>query len=166
MLRKNHILIFFCTLLLSVNSVFAQRDSIGKAYALIQDQDMAVETRVKQAREAIDKFILNAQSEKDPCAWFVRGYIYKEWYKTFDSKNKKATSRLDAVAFLKKALELDTSNGKPFSYTATFMYTGKVATISLDFDQKAIKNILKYFGSTFYNDAGSLLDKTNYPTAI
>ena len=45
---------------------------------------------------------------------------------------------------MKKALELDTAK----EYAAN------------------IKQTLKYLASTFYNDAGSLLDATNYPSAI
>jgi len=153
-------------MLLCVNVLFAQRDSVAKAIVLAQDQNIPAETRVKKALELIDNSISHPQSVNDPFAWYVRGYIYKEWYKAFETQNKKSKTRLEAFGFLKKALSLDTSHGKPFSINASFHYSGQIATITLDYDQKIIKQILKYLGSTFYNDAGSLLDQTNYPTAI
>lgn len=153
-------------MMLCVNIVFAQRDSVAKAIVLAQDQNIAADVRVKKALELVDNSIKHPQSANDPFAWYVRGYVYKEWYKTFETQNKKSKTRLDAVVFLKKALELDTSRGKPFSVTANFHYSGQIATVTLDFDQKTIRQILKYIGSTFYNDAGALLDPVNYPVAI
>lgn len=159
-------MVLIASLMLGVNGVFAQRDSVAKAIVLAQDQNIPVEVRVKKALEIIDNSIAHPQSAKDPFAWYVRGYVYKEWYKTFETQNKKSKTRLDAVVFLKKAIELDTTFGKPFSVTAKFHYSGQIATVTLDYDQRTIKQILKYLGSTFYNDAGSLLDATNYPIAI
>lgn len=153
-------------MLFCVNALFAQRDSAAKAIVMAQDQNIPIETRVKKALEIIDNSITHPQSTNDPFAWYVRGYVYKEWYKTFEAQNKKSKTRLDAVTFLKKALELDTANGKPFAITSNFHYSGQIATVSLDFDQKTIKQILKYLGSTFYNDAGAMLDPNNYRTAI
>ena len=166
MQNKIHIWVLIASLMLGVNSAFAQRDSVAKAIVLAQDQAIPVEVRVKKALEIIDNSITHPQSAKDPFAWYVRGYVYKEWYKTFETQNKKSKTRLDAVVFLKKAIELDTTFGKPFSVTANFHYPVQIATVTLDFDQRTIKQILKYLGSTFYNDAGSLLDAANYPTAI
>ena len=166
MKNRIYIAVLAASLMLCVNTVFAQRDSVAKAIVLAQDQNIAADVRVKKALELIDNAIKDPKSQNDPFAWYVRGYIYKEWYKTFEAQNKKSKTRLDAMAFLKKALELDTSKGKPFSVTSSFHYSGQIATVTLDFDPKTIRQILKYLGSTFYNDAGSLLDPTNYPVAI
>ncbi|TAL61232.1 MAG: hypothetical protein EPN85_05480 [Bacteroidetes bacterium] len=166
MKNKIHIVFLSVSLTICVNVVFAQRDSVAKAIVLAQDQNIAAEVRVKKALEIIDNSITHAQSVKDPFAWYVRGYIYKEWYKTFEPQNKKSKTRLEAMVFLKKALELDTSHGKSFSVTSNFHYSGQIATVTLDFDPKTIRQILKYLGATFYNDAGSLLDPDNYPAAI
>ena len=166
MKNKVHIVFLLGALMLCVNVAFAQRDSVAKAIVLAQDQNVAVEIRVKKALELIDNSIVNPQSAKDPFAWYVRGYVYKEWYKTFETQNRKSKTRTDAVVFLKKALELDTSHGKPFSVTASFPYSGQIATVTLDCDPKTIRQIMKYLGSTFYNDAGALLDPNSYPAAI
>ena len=144
MRNKFHILILFLLLLAGGGKAFAQSDSIAKAVLLLQDQTMPHDKAVKQALETIDRAILESNTAKNPYAWYVRGYVYKEYYKTFESGNKKSKTRIDAVAFLKKALELDTAK----EYTPN------------------IKATLKYTGSTFYNDASSSLDETNYQIAI
>lgn len=166
MKNKIYILILLAALLGLGKEAFSQRDSAAKAIVLAQDLEIPVDTRIRKALELINNSITHPESVNDPFAWYVRGYIYKEWYKTFETQNQKSKTRLEAVAFLKKALELDTSGGIPFSITQTFHYSGKIATATLDFDPKAIKQILKYLGSTFYNDAGALLDSDNYPSAI
>lgn len=143
MKNKIHILILF--VLLMVGKIgFAQNDSVAKAVLLLQDQNIPADVRVKQALEVIDRAIIHPESAKSAYAWYVRGYVYKDWYKTFEAQNKKSKTRLDAVIFFKKALELDTAK----EYAAN------------------IKQTLKYLAATFYNDAGSLLDATNYSSAI
>lgn len=143
MRNKIYILILFL-LVLAGKTSFAQGDSVAKAVLLMQDQNMPHDAAVKQALEIIDRAITDPKSAKSAYAWYVRGFVYKEWYKTFEPQNKKSKTRLDAVTFLKKALELDTAKE----------YAGD------------IKKTLKYLGSTFYNDAGASLDMTNYSIAI
>lgn len=139
------VLLFFLPLSWNGGGVsFAQSDSVAKAVLILQDQNSSAELRVKQALEVIDRAILHPESAKNAYAWYVRGYIYKDWYKTFESQNKKSKTRMDAVTYMKKALELDTAK----EYVTN------------------IKQTLKYLGSTFYNDAGASLDMTNYSTAI
>lgn len=108
------------------------------------ENGIPMELAVKQALEIIDRAITDPKSAKSAYAWYVRGYVYKEYYKTFEPQNKKSKTRLDAVTFLKKALELDSAK----EYVPN------------------IKQTLKYLGSTFFNDAGASLDITNYPIAI
>lgn len=123
---------------------YAQSDSVEKAVFLLQDQNIPADVRIKQALEVIDNAIADPQSAKSAYAWYVRGYVYKEWYKTFESENKKSNTRINAVSYLKKALELDTAK----EYAVE------------------INKTLKYLGSTFYNDAGASLDRVNYESAI
>lgn len=143
MKNKIYILILFTALLAGATG-FAQSDSVAKAVLLVLDENIPADVRVKQALEVIDRAITHPQSAKSAYAWYVRGFIYKDWYKTFESQNKKSKTRLDAVVYMKKALELDTAQ--------------EYAT--------DIKKTLKYLGSTFYNDAGASLDVTNYTSAI
>src|ERR1051325_138972 len=143
MRNKIYIVILFL-LVMAGGSAFAQSDSVAKAVILLQDQSIARDVAVKQALELIDNAIKDPKTSKNSYAWYVRGYVYKEYYKTFEAQNKKSKTRLDAVVFMKKALELDTTK----EYTPN------------------IKQTLKYLGSTFFNDAGASLDVTNYPIAI
>ena len=144
MRSKIYILILFVLSAMMSKNVFAQPDSVAKAVLLLQDQNMAADVRVKQALETIDRAIINPQSANNAYAWYVRGYVYKEWYKTFEAQNKKSKTRNDAVVYLKKALVLDT--------------TKEIAP--------NIKGSLKYLGSTYYNDVSGSLDPTNYHIAI
>ena len=128
----------------NAGQAFAQNDSVAKAVLLLQNQNMSADARVKQALETIDRAITNSESTKNAYAWYVRGFVYKEWYKTFEPQNRKSKTRIDAVTYLKKSLELDTAK----EYAAD------------------IKRTLKYLGSTFYNDAGAVLDPSNYTIAI
>src|ERR1051326_1957433 len=144
MRNKIYIAILFLLSVAAGVPAFAQSDSVAKAVILLQDQSMAHDAAVKQALEIIDRAILNPQSAKNAYAWYVRGYVYKEWYKTFESSNKKSKTRSDAVVFLKKALELDTAK----EYVPN------------------IKQTLKYLASTFYNDAGSTLLAFKYKKTL
>lgn len=102
------------------------------------------ELLIRQSLEIIDKAIKDPSMEKSAYAWYIRGFIYKEWYKAFESRNKKAKSRLDALTFFKTSLALDTAK---------------------EYVNESKKNI-KWIGFQFYNDAGTLLDPANYQTAI
>ena len=150
MRKKGYILILFGVLMLSAITGFAQHDSVAKATVILQDQSMPADTRIKRAAEIIDKAINHPECINDGYAWYIRGFIYKEWYKTLDSQNKKSRIRVSSIDYLKKSLSLfstDTSSSAK-EYGA------------------AIKKTLKYISSTLYNDAGTSLDAANYPTAI
>ncbi len=138
------IALFLALFLTTGFSAIAQSDSVAKAVLVVTDPNIPKEKAVKQALEIIDKAIKNPQSQKSAYAWYVRGYVYKEYYKTFEANNKKSKTRIDAVSFFKTALELD-------------------ATKEYDAD---IRKNLKFIGSTFYNDAATSIDVSTYQTAI
>lgn len=150
MTRKIYILTLLLLLMFSVNTVFAQRDSVTKAAQVLQDQSLATDIRIKMAVSMVDKAITHPESANDGYCWYIRGFLYKDWYKNLDAQNKKSKIRLDAIDYLKKALELlktDTSaSAKEYS--------------------DVTKKTIRYLGSTFYNDAATFLDPTNYPLAI
>jgi tetratricopeptide (TPR) repeat protein len=150
MTRKIYILALPLLLMFSAKVVFAQRDSVIKAIQILQSPSLSSPGRIITAVAVIDKAIADSGCVNDGYSWYIRGFIYKEWYKNLDSQNKKSKIRLDAVVYLKKALELfktdTTSSAKEYA--------------------EAIKKTIKYIGSTFYNDAGSLLEPANYLTAI
>src|ERR1035437_9712496 len=112
MIVKRYIHILVLLLLLSPlywigagGEAFAQRDSINKAVLTLQNQSLPADVRIKQALEIVDKAITHPECVNDGNAWWVRGFIYKDWYKTFESQNKKSKTRLDAVEYLKKAFD-------------------------------------------------------------
>jgi tetratricopeptide (TPR) repeat protein len=149
--KKIYILLLFLFLLIGASqNGFAQRDSVNKAVATLQNQLLPLDIRTKKALEIIDNAITHPDCAKDGYSWYVRGFIYKDWYKTFESQNKKSKTRLDAVDYLKKANDLLTKD----TSSAAKEY------------RSATKQTLKYLGSTFYNDAGMLLDTVNYNLAI
>ena len=129
---------------------FAQRDSVTKAALVLEDPSLSTETKVKKALEIIDKAITHPECKNDGYSWYVRGFIYKNWYKTFETQNIKSNTRLNAVEYLHKALEL---LEKDTSATANEY-------------RSVTRKALKYLGSTFYNDASQSLDPVNYPIAI
>lgn len=144
MKAKAHIVSLLFLLIMAAGNVFAQSDSVAKAVLLLQNQALPADVRVRQALETIDKAIKNPETAKSPYAWYVRGFVYKEYYKAFESQNKKSKTRNDAVGYFKKALELDTAK----EYTAD------------------IKKTMKWIGTQFWNDASSSLDGVNYLSAI
>ena len=130
------------------------------------DTTLSQEARAKIALELVDKSIIHPDAINSAYAWYLRGLIYKEWYKTFEKHNKKSKTRLDAVVFLKKALALDTSKGQPIHIKNNIEFNGNVYIITDVYNVANIKLALKYIATLFYNDAGSSLDATNYSSAI
>ncbi|MFZ6050444.1 hypothetical protein [Halocola ammonii] len=62
---------------------------------------------LSEARETIEDALRNPAVAKDPYAWFVKGYIFKEIYKQRDNRDKYSENREIAVASIKRAVELD-----------------------------------------------------------
>lgn len=151
MKRKINILVALILLLLGVRiNTFAQRDSVTKAVLTLEDNKLSPEERVIKAIRIIDKAITNPECINDGYSWYVRGFIYKNRYRTLESKDIQSPSRIKAVEYLTKALSL---LEKDTSHTAQDYLLGTRQT-------------LKYLSSTFYNDAGQSLDPTNFTTAI
>lgn len=150
-MRSKTYILFLLVLFVSAGvDAFSQKDSVTKAALILQDQNMPEDVRSKQALEIIDRAILHPECANDGYSWYVRGFIYKEWYKAFESQNKKSKTRLDAISFLKKAQDLLITDT---SLTAVEY-------------KESIRKTLKFLGSKFWNDASSSLDATNYQTAI
>ncbi|MFI5163753.1 MAG: hypothetical protein ACHQHP_00725 [Bacteroidia bacterium] len=150
MKRKIYILLCIFSLILVSRNGFAQRDSVDKAASTLKNQSLPPEKRIKQALEIIDKAITNPKSANDGYSWYVRGFIYKEWYKTFEAQNKNSKTRLNAVEYLKKSYDL----------------FAKDTSASAKEYKDGIKGSLRYLASTFYNDAGTMLDTVHYEMAF
>lgn len=150
MKRVINIVVFAILFLLTARTGFAQRDSVAKAVITLQDKSLSSEARIKKALEIIDRAIKHPECANDGYSWYVRGFIYKDMYKAFESQNKKSTTRISAVEFLRKSYGL----------------LAKDTAASSNEYRIAIRQTLKFLASTFYNDAGSLLDPVNYQLAI
>jgi hypothetical protein len=122
----------------------AQNDSVSKAILIITDASIEKEKAVKQAMGIIDRAIKVPQHEKSAHAWYVRGYVYKEYYKMFEAGNKQSPARSNALSYLKNALNLDKNK---------------------EYDTE-IRQSLKYIGSTYYNDAATAITPASYNQAI
>ena len=142
---KNKAYIFFFMLFTTTAfSAVAQSDSVAKAVLIITDTAIAKEKAVKQAIGIIDRAIKNPQSEKSAYAWYVRGYVYKEYYKVLETRDHYSSARANAVIYLKTALGLDKNK---------------------EYDSD-IRKSLRFIGSTYYNDAATSINPTSYPLAI
>jgi len=88
----------------------------------------------KQYDAAKKKIAMAVQSpveSGDPFTWYVNGFIYKEYYKQYESGNRNSPSRETAVESFMKSLSLDKTN----QHTAM------------------TKTGLKFLATTYYNDA-------------
>jgi hypothetical protein len=150
-------------------SAYSQLDSIVKAITIVQDTSMLPEIRTKIALEVIEKAILHPSVQKNAFAWFAKGVIYKEWYKTFEINNKKSSTRISALESFKRALEMDTSKGKPITITGKVAVKGGELVATISYSTKDIKQNINFLAARLYNDAAELLeivDTTSISDAI
>lgn len=136
----------------------AQLDSIVKAITLVQDTALSQEVRTKMALETVENAMLHPSVQKNAFAWFGRGMIYKEWYKTFEIKNKKSSTRISALESFRKALGLDTSKGKPVTITGKVAVKDGELVATLSFSTKDIIQNINFLSAKLYNDAAELLE--------
>jgi tetratricopeptide (TPR) repeat protein len=103
----------------------AQNNTItNEAAKLCQAKQLdAAKTKIADA--------LNSEEKTQPYTWYVAGFIYKEFYKEFESKKRDSQYREQAVEYFLKAMDLD----KKREHTSN------------------IKTGIKYLASTYYNDA-------------
>jgi tetratricopeptide (TPR) repeat protein len=112
---------------------FAQQAKIAKALEYVEVGDF------ENAQVEIDAAILNEATANDPYAWYVKGFIYKELYKKNEKNNPLSPLRNQAIAALKKSMELDTK--------------GEYVNEN--------KQTLKYLASTLNNDAANSINNNN-----
>lgn len=117
----------------------AQVDSLNKAV----DHYMA--KNYVRAVRTINEVVKHPATMNMPNSWYLRGLIYKEYFKNFEAGDSRSTARDESVASFFKVIELDTS--KKF----------------VDAD---LKQSLRYLGSTYYNTSGDFFTKEGYKTAI
>lgn len=116
----------------------AQYDKLSEAYnCLLRGQ-------LDSAQMMIDKVSNDPSTVKEPFTWYVRGFIYKELYKSREMNNKRSPLRLEALSSFQKSLALDTAAQSRM---------------------ETMKNI-RYIANKFRNDAALSMDTSNYDLAI
>ncbi len=124
--------------LLSVPKAHAQATLVETAYKF------ATEGKLDSAKLMIDNAVQLTEFKNASEAWMVRGFIYKECYKTKEGNNVNSPLREEGVKSLLVAKELDSDN----------KHSSK------------INSFLKFFASKYHNDLRKTLDTLNYPTSI
>jgi hypothetical protein len=136
MIKKIYII---AIILILSTSAWAQ-DHVTLAIQLLQSEE------VDKARLEIDTAIRKAATMNDPETWYVRGFVYKNYYLKYEKPQhiRNLTTRLESMRSFKKSMELDKKGEK------------------LDENRKNLKVLATYL----YNDAASSLDTVHYKYAI
>lgn len=120
---------------------FAQVDSLNKAIDCYNKKDY------KCARIAIDAATNDPGTSKLTNTWLIRAFIYKEYFKNYETTDPKSPARDEAVNAMLKVIEMDTTANKQFA-------------------DANLKQSLKYLASTYYNSSTDFFNAEGYPRAI
>jgi hypothetical protein len=131
-------LLVLLLILIGGGGVYAQNADFVAAF------NFANQNKADSAKARIDKAMLDPKVLKNAQVWYVRGFIYKLYYKTKESDNHSSPARAEAVKALRKSILLD----------STKQYTSDC------------KDNLKYLAARYHNDAIRALDTGNYEVPI
>ncbi len=134
-----HISLLFL-LLFAAGQSFAQVNKLEKALELYQEK------KLDSARIYIDEASLNPTTRNEYNVWMVRGFIYKDLYKTKEAEKPISSYRDVAVESFKKSLALDSTSINP--------------------QREGILKGLKYIASTYHNDINKTLDTIRFQTSL
>jgi hypothetical protein len=101
-------------------------------------------SKLDSARMCIDAAAIDSVTSKQAQTWYLRGFIYKEIYKSREAENVKSSARIEALNSFKKSLSLDTASANR---------------------ESNLQN-LKYISIRFYNDAATTMDTLKYKFSI
>ncbi len=135
--RLIHICFAFA-FVLTCAGAYGQNADFVAAYTFIQQK------QVDSAKVHIDRAIKDPVTAKDPQVWYVRGFIYKFYYKTKESDNRSSPARVEALKCFRKSIVLDTAH--------------KFTSDNHD--------NMKSIATRYYNDAAQALDTSNYKVPI
>ncbi len=135
-----NILLICLLFVIAEQSCFAQKSKIEKAIELYSAK------KLDSAKVLIDEAIQNPETNKDYQAWMVRGFVYKELYKTNEAKNPASSLRDSAAVSLIQSLQLDSGSKNP--------------------QKDNVTQSLKYISSTYYNDISKTLDTMGYKQSM
>jgi len=130
----------FCGIILLLSSLYsyAQNSNLEMADNCIQRHS------VDSAKFYIDKAMLEPAIRGNAQAWYLKGYIYKDLYKKYESNNIKSAFRDTAVNDLFISYKLDSTKE----------------------NKEGASGTLKFLAATYYNNAESLMDSTHFHSAI
>ncbi|MCC7303656.1 MAG: hypothetical protein IT233_13530 [Bacteroidia bacterium] len=117
----------------------AQVDSLNKAIDLYSAKDFAAAIRV------INGVVEHPATMNMPNSWYLRGLIYKEYFKNFEAADSRSKARDESVRSFFKVIELDTAR---------------------KFVDASVYQSLKFLGSTYYNTSTDFFTKDSYKIAI
>lgn len=127
-------------LLLGAGHSFAQVSKLEKALELYREKQL------DSARVYIDSAAVNAQTRNEYNVWMVRGFVYKDLYRSKESAKPISAYRHVAVESFKQALALD--------------------TFAKGSQREGIVQSLKFLASTYHNDINKTLDTVNYQVSL
>lgn len=125
-------------LLIAEGRVTAQPDKLNSAL------DFLTKGQLDSAKILIDQAANDTAYTSNPFTWQVKGFIYKELYKSKEIADKKSPFRIEAIASLEKSLLLDKSG----EY------------------EKDNRQGIRFLASKFKNDAAESMDTIDYKLAI
>ncbi|MFQ3576021.1 MAG: tetratricopeptide repeat protein [Cytophagales bacterium] len=96
------------------------------------------------AKSAIDIALKDAETQKDQKAWYYKGFIYKEIYKTNEKDKFESTTRIESIQALKKCISIDQNT---------------------DYAKQSVA-VLKFLATTLKNDGANLLNQQKHKDAI
>jgi tetratricopeptide (TPR) repeat protein len=131
-------------LVLFATFTFAQQERVAKALEYVEAGDF------EKAKSEIDAAVLNEATANDSYAWYVKGFVYKELYKKNEKNSPLSPLRNQAIAALKKSMELDfkgeniNENKQTLKYLATTLNNDAANSINLNNPDAAQKAFEKY----------------------
>ncbi|GIV28112.1 MAG: hypothetical protein KatS3mg027_1926 [Bacteroidia bacterium] len=123
---------------------FAQKERVVKALEFVEAGDF------EKAKTEIDAAVLNEATSSDSYTWYVKGFVYKELYKKNEKSNPLSPLRNQAIAALKKSMELDTKgenineNKQTLKFLATTLNNDAANSINANNPEAAQKAFEKY----------------------
>ncbi len=137
---QNRIYTYLFVMMLMLTPVwsFAQMQLVEDAYRQVS------EGKLDSAKLSIDKATLHEECKNDMQAWLVKGFVYKELYKSKEINNHNSPLREESVKALEKATELDKGGQS----------------------RDKINAQLKFLAAKYYNDAGKTMDTLRYTLSI
>jgi hypothetical protein len=140
-------IVLLCLLLLAAVPGFAQMSKLSRVNDIYIDYQKTKDAkRLDSAKILIDQVVSDPETSKDFIAWTLRGYIYKDLYRTTESQNPASPLRDESVILLKKALALDTANKNT--------------------NKEAVIKGLKWIAASYHNDINKTLDTIRYQQSL